>query len=161
MSVPSLPCDVAEISVRWPFCPHIFETLPQNLLEMQILPHPNFLHQKFWLKHSHLTTNSLRLHSPRLCPGCSGGRLYQIVSLSFGKYLCLNLLPPLWIWCFFLPQETLPLEIFGSEGTGIILMDLVLKWRSTFGKLTKTGGGGWRTDLTFHKTFLLIKSLRL
>lgn len=50
MSVASFPCDMAEISVRCPFCLNVFETLPQNLLEMQILvlllPMKNLLSQQ-------------------------------------------------------------------------------------------------------------------
>lgn len=41
MSVASSPCDVAEVSVRLPFCLDTSETSSQNLLEMQFLPLPS------------------------------------------------------------------------------------------------------------------------
>lgn len=63
-AVAFLPCEVAEISGRWPCCLGIFETSPQNSLERKIFLFPRFLPQEHRLEPRQQVAYTPRLHSP-------------------------------------------------------------------------------------------------
>lgn len=123
-------------------------------------PSPQFLNQKFRLKHSHLP-QILSGSIPQALPRMQWGQALSN-SLSFLRQMFVfeSTSSSLNLRFFPAPGDT-PSRDFWFRGNWNYLNGFSFKAEKYVWEINKKGGRGWRTDLTFHKTFLLIKSLRL